>query len=267
VPLPPCFHLADDVFPKVRAEAARHLVQKGWSQTRVADAIGISQGMVSKHVTSKAPEVEPLVARLTEELLRDLDSGRGSTASPWCSTLSLADERVGGHEALDDLLGAERMLRAAMPLRFMPQIGLNIARALADAKTPDDILSYPGRLVEAGGALLAPAAPAFGASSHLARCLLHARKSQPALLAIANVKGGPPVLKAAKQVGWRVVQISADRKGDAEAPFRRAFDGQATPPTVLHDGKAPGIEPCLYLLGNSAAEVGRDILKLEEAGD
>lgn len=230
---------------------------------RVAAAVGISQGMVSKHVTTKPAEVEPLVARLADEFMHDLESNPRTGTSPWCVTLSVADGRSGGQEALDDVLAAERMLRTAMPLRFLPQIGLNVARALPDAQSPEEVLSYPGRLVDAGGALIAPAPPAFGASGHLARCLLHVRKREPAFQAIANVKGGAATVKAAKRLGWRVVEIAADRRGDTEAPFRRAIDAQRATPSVLHDGDAPGIEPCLYIIGRSAVDVAQEILGLD----
>lgn len=265
MPLPPCFHLADDVFPKVRAEAARQLVAKGWSQTRAAKAIGISQGLVSKHVAVKPPRTDPLVARLTAELLRDLDAGTPTGASAWCTTLTITDARPGAKEAVADVLAAEAMLRSAMPLRLMPQIGLNIARALPDSKTPQDVLSYPGRLVDAGGDLVAPAPPAFGASGHLARCLLHLRGRDTSLMALANVRGGIGALRAAKKLGWRVVEIAADRRGDAEAPFRRAVDGEAKPPTVLHDGKAIGIEPCLYVAAADATALARQVIQLDGA--
>ncbi|MHB8632381.1 MAG: thiamine-phosphate synthase family protein [Thermoplasmatota archaeon] len=265
MPLPPCFHLADEIFPQVRAEAARRLVAQGWSQVRVAQAIGVSQGMVSKHVATKGKPPEPLVARLTQELLESLDAGTPMGPSAWCSTLTVTEGQPGGDEALEDLLAAEALLRAAMPLRFMPQIGLNIARALPSSEVPADVLSYPGRLVDAGGSLVAPAPPAFGASGHLARCLLHLKRRDSSFLAVANVLGGPAAVRAARRLGGSVVEIAADRRGDPEAPFRRAADLQAETPTLLHDGKAPGIEPCLYVCGPDARTVCQRILELEAA--
>lgn len=263
VALPPCFHLADDVFPKVRAEAARRLVEEGWSQVRIAQAVGISQGMVSKHVAAKPEKSNPLVMRLTDDLLAALQADSTSGPSLWCSTLTVADAHPDGEAALADLLEAETLLRAAAPLQFMPQIGLNVARALPAAGSPAEVLSYPGRLVDAGGRLVAPAPPAFGASGHLARCLLHLRTRDPGILAICNIKGGAKTVQAAKRLGWHVTEIAANRRGDAEAPFRRAVDAQTDTPQVLHDGKAPGIEPCLYVAGASARDVVRRLLELE----
>ncbi len=232
---------------------------------RTAKAIGISQGLVSKHVAAKPLAAEPLITRLTAELLLDLEAGTPTSASAWCTTLTITDATPGGDQAVADVLAAEAMLSSAMPLRLMPQIGLNIARALPDSQTPQDVLSYPGRLVDAGGNLVAPAPPAFGASGHLARCLLHLRGRDPSLMALANVRGGSEAMRAAKKLGWRVVEIAADRRGDAEAPFRRAVDGEAKPPTVLHDGKAIGIEPCLYVAAVDATALARLVVQLDGA--
>lgn len=261
--LPPCFHLADEVFPQVRAEAARRLAAQGWSQVRIAQAVHLSQGMVSKHVAAKGTSKDPLVHRLVDELLAELEAGTRSRRSPWCDTLSLGEGRPGAEAALADLLQAETRLRQAAPLRLMPQIGLNIARALADSRTPEDILSYPGRLVDVGGALVPPAPPAFGASGHLARCLLALRQREPSLFALANVHGGKRAAAAAAKAGFALIRIKPDPKGGSEAAFGRTVRAAAKLNPFLLDDRTPGVEPCLYVAGRDAREVAARILALD----
>lgn len=260
MPLPPCFHLADEVFPKVRAQAARRLVARGWSQTRAAQALGLSQAMVSRHVATPPPPPDQLVDRLTAELEAGLlaDAPAPAGPSPWCAALS-----VPGNDApLQDLLEAERLLREGAPLRVVPQIGLNLARALPGATTPEQVLSFPGRIVAAGGRLVAPAPPELGASGHLARCLLRLRARDPAAFAIANVRGGPDLAKAAQRLGWSVAQVGARRGQGTDEAVLRAIDRAADPHTV-HDPGAVGLEPCLYLAGPDARSVARRILDLD----
>jgi predicted fused transcriptional regulator/phosphomethylpyrimidine kinase len=258
MPLPPCFHLADEVFPKVRAQAARHLVATGWSQTRAAQALGLSQAMVSRHVAASPSPAGPLVERLAAELVADLTQGAPATGeSRWCVALSASPQ---DNAPLEDLLEAERLLTQAAPLRIVPQIGLNLARALPGAERPDQVLSFPGRIVDAGGRLVAPAPPALGASGHLARCLLRLRRRDPSALAIANVRGGPAMAKAAQKLGWAVAQVGP-RRGDPDEAILRAIDKAADPRTV-HDPGAVGIEPCLYLAGPDARSVALRILDL-----
>jgi predicted fused transcriptional regulator/phosphomethylpyrimidine kinase len=264
--VPACLRLADEVFPRVRAAAAHRLSALGWSQTRTATALGLSQAMVSRHLAAPAPE-DPVVVRLAEDLVRALADPAATPAhgpSDWCATLTVGQERVGAEEALRDLLSAERMLRDGNPLRLMPQVGLNVARALPAATTPDDVLAYPGRLVEAGDRILSPAAPAFGGSGHLARVLLTRRAAQPLELALANVRGGTDVLAAARRLGWAVQAVTRKGGQTDETPVLAA--ARAAPKAVaLHDPGAIGLEACLYVSGADAASTAVRILQLHDA--
>jgi predicted fused transcriptional regulator/phosphomethylpyrimidine kinase len=264
--VPACLRLADEVFPRVRAIAVHRLVGQGWSQSRAGDAVGLSQAMVSRHLSTRVPE-DPVAQRLAEDLCAALESPPTPATGPsaWCSTLTVGQDRPGGEAALADLLTAERSLRAAPPLRVMPQVGLNVARALPSAASADDVLAFPGRLVEAGGGrIVSPAPPAFGGSGHLARCLLAVRRAQPGILALANVRGGNDVQAAAKRLGWTVVRVARSTKGTGtgEAPVLAAMGkGRAT--QAWHDPGAVGLEACLYVAGSDAAEVAARIAALD----
>ena len=133
--VPACLRLADEVFPRVRAIAARRLVAQGWSQARAGTAVGLSQAMVSRHLAALEPD-DPVAVRLAEDLVQSLVAPPVAAHGPseWCATLTVGQERPGGEEALRDLLAAERSLRAGNPVRLMPQVGLNVARALPGAR-------------------------------------------------------------------------------------------------------------------------------------
>lgn len=266
--VPACLRLADEVFPRVRAIAARRLVELGWSQARAGDAVGLSQAMVSRHLAGREP-ADAVAQRLADDLVAALVSpqpaGSAHGPSEWCTTLTVGQERAGGDEALRDLLAAERTLRQANPLRLMPQVGLNVARAIPTARSADDVLAFPGRLVEAGGRILNPAPPAFGGSGHLARVLLARREAAAAAgtLALANVRAGRDVLAAAKRLGWSVAAVQRGRTAD-EAPVLAA--ARSSPKAAaLHDPGAIGLEPCLYIAGADAADVAARILRLHES--
>lgn len=262
--IPACLRLADEVFPKVRAAAARRLVADGWSQGRAAQAVGLSQAMVSRHVAAAAP-ADPLVEALAQSLVDEARNPVPATGpSAWCATLSVGQERPGGDAAIADLLAAERALRQANPVAVIPQVGLNLARAIPTATKPDEVLAFPGRLVEAGGRLVSPAPPSFGGSGHLARCLLHLRQRDPALLALANVRGGREVAAATRKLGWNVATVEGN-SSDAEARFRRAADAARKAPDAIHDPGAVGLEPCLYLPGRDAQAVAARVLQLHSA--
>ena len=260
--VPACLRLADDVLPRVRARAARLLVADGWSQTRAAEVLGVTQAMVSKYLSTPARGDEALLERLAEEVVRSArEPAPASGPSAWCGLLSVGEGRAGSEAALEDLLAAERMLRRDPPLRLVPQIGINLARALPGSQAPEEILAFPGRLVEAGGRLVSPAPPAFGGSGHLARALLHFRSRDAALLALASVRGGPDVRHA---LAPALLELRRrPKEPDTEAPIRRALDGASRVPRFLHDAGGHGIEPCLYVAGPDARGVAAAILELD----
>lgn len=221
--------------------------------------------MVSKHLATPPPS-DALVERLADELAREALDPAASTAegSPWCTTLTTAGQRPHADAAVQDILTAERALLAQPPLRAMPQVGLNLAVALPDAADPDDVLAFPGRLVEAAGRLLRPAPPAFGGSGHLARVLLAARKRW-GTRAIANVRGGPDVAAAAKRLGWPITAIARSPGDPREELVLTGIAAARGSPVAVHDPGAVGLEACLYVLGPTAAHVAAQIHLLDNA--
>ncbi len=263
--LPACLRLADDVFPRVRAHAARRLVDAGWSQQRAGKALGLSQAMVSKHLASPPPS-DGLVERLADELAQEVLDPTAATAqpSPWCTTLAMAGQRPGADAAVQDILAAERLLLAKPPLRVMPQVGLNLAVALPAALGPGDVLAFPGRLVEAGGRLLRPAPPAGGGAGRRGRELLAARRRW-GTTAVANVRGGSDVAAAAKRLGWAVATVRREAKGHGEEALLQGLAAMRVAPAAVHDPGAVGLEPCLYILGDDAEAVANAIHRLDNS--
>ena len=265
--VPACLRLADDVFPRVRAIAARRLVAQGWSQQRAGAAVGLSQAMVSRHLAAAEPD-DPVASRLADDLVAALLGPAAAQPadgpSTWCSTLTIGQERAGGEDALRDLLDAERRLREANPAQLMPQVGLNLARAVPAAASPGDVLAFPGRIVEAGGRIVSPAPPAFGGSGHLAGVLLELRATRPAMLALANVRGGSDVLAAAKRLGWKVAPVRRGPRSNGDGPVLEAARS-ARAADALHDPGAHGLEPCLYVPGSDAADAVGRLLRLHDA--
>lgn len=262
--LPACLRLADDVFPRVRAHAARRLVDAGWSQVRAGQALGLSQAMVSKHLAAPPP-VDALVERLADELAQEaLAPAAHHDVSPWCGTLTQAQGRPGADAALQDFLAAERLLLSTPPLRVVPQVGLNLALALPGAARPDEVLAFPGRLVEANGRLVRPAPPAFGGSGHLARVLLALRQRHGSH-ALANVRGGADVVAKARRLGWNVQGVERPAAIADESVLLRAIEARGKAPDAVHDPGAVGLEPCLYIAGPDARSVAGRILQLHDA--
>ena len=59
---------------------------------------------------------------------------------------------------------------------FVPEVRMNIAYSIPNAKTIHDVAAIPGRITTYKGFLLVNNYPAFGGSDHLARALIEVQK-------------------------------------------------------------------------------------------
>jgi hydroxymethylpyrimidine/phosphomethylpyrimidine kinase len=104
---------------------------------------------------------------------------------------------------LDELARAGRAL-AAMPglARLVPEVRMNLAVALPFAEGEDEVAAFSGRIsCDRRGAILIAGCPEFGASSHMARALLAARRIRAELSCAANIRLDTAVLAALERAG------------------------------------------------------------------
>lgn len=275
---PVCFNAMGRIMPLVRAETARRLVKEGLHQERIAEHLGVSQAMVSKYLR-RPPRtgdyaVDPLLSEVIEaSVRRTLQDEAHGLIPPWCpacfsfsekgfcgakSPLAavsecLRHERVrttsGSEEVLRSLAAAEERIRRLSFTRLLPQVRTNLAMSVADPKHSRDVAAFPGRLIELKGEIRGAAAPEFGSSSHLAQLLLKLRRHQPHVRAILNARWDDDVRHAARASGLRLRPLKRER-GELLVVVPKDVRWDA----VIDPG-AFGIEPALYLLGETAQEV------------
>lgn len=268
----PCFNLQERLVPHVRAETARRLAQQGLRQNRIAEHLGVSQAMVSKYVKSKIPAPKgvpaPFVARLVDDsVTRVLEDEQKGTVAAWCpvcpqfsapaSKPGPLEECLRGPETaskdetqavLANLVQAAADLRSKRFADLAPQVQVNIAMCVPDARDARGVAAFPGRLVEVRNELRSVADPEFGASSHLSRLLLDVRGRRPNVRAILCIRYGADIERAFERA--RLVAVPLRRKGtDLHTPPRlpAAVDAFVDPGDF-------GIEPITYMLGETALD-------------
>jgi len=148
---------------------------------------------------------------------------------------------------------------------LIPESQSNIAMAVPDAKTIEDVAAIPGRIVKIGDGVHASARAAFGASSHVARMVLVAMKYDAVMRSAMNVKYDEGIIKIAKQ---KFSVSSYDRSKEPKKV--KAKEGRSTswgaeeaikkagkvPDIIYHEGDW-GKEPMIVVLGRDAEEVAR----------
>jgi predicted fused transcriptional regulator/phosphomethylpyrimidine kinase/predicted transcriptional regulator len=246
--------VVDEFLPTVRSMLAEDLRDRGFTQSEVADALGISQSAVSKYAAGDVARHEAIVADervrdlvervgegfasgdLTpvaalveiEVLIRQLEEGDllADLHEDAMPALAEADVEFSVHDPDSGLRERERVLTSVRRgLRtltnasgfagLIPNVGANVAECTADAATVDDVAAIPGRLVDVKGRAMVPGEPEFGVSEHVATVLLAAREAGANVRGAVNLRYDPATVDA----------LAADRptvEFDAERPTREA---------------------------------------------
>lgn len=285
--------VVEEVLPTIRVLLARALGEEGLTQRAVAEKLGLSQSAVSKYAqgevhTNEAIEADGRVRSMVEDLARGLAtgdmrpvqalieietllqtlSGPGepvaelhAAAVPELSSLSY--DLAGVPEAARERERVRASVRRGLRLletssgvaTLIPHVGSNLVACPPDSEGPEDVAGVPGRIREVNGRVDVPAEPAFGASEYVGGVLLAAREAGSTARAGVNLAYSEPVLEAlSEQVGD---PIGLDIESQSvQAAVSEAVRADPDVRVLYHRG-AVGLEPIVYLLGQSASTLAR----------
>ena len=292
--------VVEEFLPTFRSMLAEDLRERGLTQSEVADALGISQSAVSKYAHGDVAGNERVrederVARLVDEI------GEGLATESMSQLQALVEVEVlirrledrdliaqlhekampelagyGGdfnvHDPDDELRATERVLSSMRRgvhivegtsgfTSLIPAVGSNLCECLPNAESIDDVAGIPGRIFDVKGRATIPADPEFGVSGHVASILLAARNEGADVHAALNIRYAPEIVERLESTGRATAEFDAEYD-DLGTAIETALDG--TPDaTVLYQTGGYGIEPIVYVLGDSAeevAEIAREIV-------
>jgi len=144
--------------------------------------------------------------------------------------------------------------------RLIPEVRSNFAVALPFAASSDDVAAFSGRITcSRRGEVILAGAPEFGASSHMARVVLAARKINPRTGCALNIACSEATVGAVKRAGLtaahfnRAEEPELDREregGTMDWGTITALERHKTPASVdaVIDAGGPGKEPMIRLL-------------------
>jgi predicted fused transcriptional regulator/phosphomethylpyrimidine kinase/predicted transcriptional regulator len=300
---PPCEIMVRDFLPAIRGLVALELRKSGLSQSRIATLLGITQAAVSLYL-SKDPdyykkklqsigipldEADKLVKLVSNDMLESVGKANETFCAFWkgmlsrgllcdyhkslypslgeCDVCLKASEHpsVEHMEILRDMEHALSMLEeSSYFVKLIPEVAVNIAMSLKDAKSEMDVAAVPGRIVALRDRPKSMSRPEFGASKHMAKVLLRVRSVKNEVRAVMNMKYDEGVEAAVKKLG---MNLAYTEKGDASgeeavieaiaAAFRKYNDLD-----VVFDKGGVGLEPMTYIFGKSATDVVRKALRI-----
>ncbi|MHB8084752.1 MAG: thiamine-phosphate synthase family protein [Dehalococcoidia bacterium] len=173
------------------------------------------------------------------------------------------------------LLAVNRLQKCKEFSLLMPEVRVNVAYAMAGAKTGREVAAIDGRITVVNGYPHASGMPQWGASDHMARLIIEARKYNPSINAGINFKCDKGIITVVKSYarlrklpyGW------IDRtKEPAEASD---IDGMSIPwkvkylvqqfgrvPVLFYEGDGWGKEPLFFALGEDAVGVVKTAIEI-----
>ncbi|MDD4985237.1 MAG: thiamine-phosphate synthase family protein [Dehalococcoidales bacterium] len=170
---------------------------------------------------------------------------------------------------LGNLVSAVNLLQACPEFtHLIPEVRVNLAYALAGAKTSQDVAAVDGRITAVRGLPHAAGMPAWGASDHLARRLLEVRKYDAQANAAINFKCNQEIIGVVQRYcsergllfGW--LDRSEEPKGvsgqdGASMPWKvkQLFLKYGAIPRLSYEGTGWGKEPLFLALDRDAIEV------------
>jgi predicted fused transcriptional regulator/phosphomethylpyrimidine kinase/predicted transcriptional regulator len=292
--------VVDEFLPTYRSMLAAELRERGFTQSEVAEALGISQSAVSKYAHGdfarhdavlEDDRVQELVETVgrglangdmrpvqalveAEVLIRQLERGDLLASMHRDAVPELAEygSDFAVHDPESELRTAERVLSSLRRglrvlentsgfANLIPNVGTNLVACTPDADGIDDVAGVPGRIVDVKGRATVPAEPEFGVSEYVASVLLAARTAGADVSAAINVRHDEDVLAALSAQGLTAVEFTGE--DDIETAVEAALS-EHPEARVLYQTGSYGVEPIVYVLGEGSvavAETVRDVVR------
>jgi XRE family transcriptional regulator, thiamine biosynthesis regulator len=307
---PPCEIMVDSFLPSMRALVARRLKEDGLSQGKIASLLGLTQASVSSYLSTSsarqtaalsslgvtAEEAETYAALLAEDLKSNPVYAVATLYSIWSRLIGGGDacavhrnehpflatcdvctkvfgpERGHAEGAVEHVEGALRSIEgSSLFVRVMPEISVNVAYSPEGAKSVEDVVAIPGRIVRVRGQARSFMRPEYGASTHLAAILLEVERKRHSLRAAMNLRYDERMARVLHELRVRQLTIGRDYPVGSQDKVLGALRARLSAPSgvsgfeAIVDLGGEGVEPSLYLFAEDADKVVRRSLELARA--
>ncbi len=277
---PPCYLLIEEIFPVVKILVAKSLSEKyGKTQKEIAKGLNVSQSMVSKYLKEERVFDEKIL-KISEKIAKKLAFALNEKLSEeeileflctTCFELRKNKELCKLHhipncnvclnlytknfyernEVTKNIEKAAELLEEMSLGPLVPEVRINIAMAVKNPKSYLEIAAFPGRLIEIKEKLKRVSNPEFGASKHTSGILFSVMKKYPKKRAVLNLRYDKNFKEVLESL-FSVFYIK--RKTNKEEELKKMIEEEYGGEDCIVDPGAFGIEPCIYVLEETAVE-------------
>ena len=158
---------------------------------------------------------------------------------------------------------------------LMPEVRVNVVYALPGAKSGKEVAAIDGRITVVRGYPFASGSPAWGASDHMARLIIEARRYSAGINAGINFKCDSEIIKVVRMFardnklvfGWidrkrEPAEVSAKDGSSMPWKVKQLVDQSGRLPDVFYEGDGWGKEPLFVILGIDAVSVVRTVMDI-----
>ncbi|TFG21124.1 MAG: hypothetical protein EU530_01425 [Promethearchaeota archaeon] len=144
--------------------------------------------------------------------------------------------------------------------KLIPEVRTNVAVALPNATTLDEIAGVDGRITIVGGMPKCAGPIIFGATNHTGRLVLTARRYDPNISAVINIKYTPELIEKLHKTNLLLAEIDrTNQSSDTSATenssmswiIKNIYDTYQKIPDIIWDVGEIGKEPMLRLFAKS----------------
>jgi len=157
-----------------------------------------------------------------------------------------------------------------LPPEYVPEVGMNFAYALPNAKTRNDVCAVDGRITKHKERITLCGTIDFGASKHVASIILAAMLYDAAMRSAINIRYSQKTVGLCKQIGFTLGSFNReneplDTTSTMEWGTKHAITLLGRLPDAIYDTGSSGKEPMIRILGKNPEEVFLKIRKLVSA--
>jgi len=187
------------------------------------------------------------------------------------SDLADSDERL---KVINQIKEIYDFIKVKKFNQLIPEVRMNIAGALADAKIKDDIAGIDGRITIVNGLPKAAGDIKFGAVEHTARLILTAKHFDNSINFVINLKYNPEYIdRIQKGTDLELHEIiRKDQPDDIKKKefstmqwlIKESVDKNGKIPDIIWDKGSIGKEPMIRLFGKSSIDMITKLKKILE---
>ena len=175
---------------------------------------------------------------------------------------------------LNNIRQAIQLLENSSTVTYLiPEIGMDIAMAKADAENFEDIASLEGGIHRVSDLPFATTPPEFGRKTHVGNAALTAIKHDPSMRASMNIKYDPVIVDICRDLGLSIswfdrskepVEIKNEEWRTIPWGVHMAVERIGKMPDVIYDEGEIGKEPMILLFDSSAFNLAFLVQKISD---